>query len=176
MNSPTYTVLYETLDMMPKDIINIIYDMKKESDEYDEVVKDKWNTHMAKVIGDSIKEWVSEESQFIALTQNDYHKHIWDLNEDSFIPREYIYNPSIYRYVHKCLTESYIGSYSTGLEILNSCNCCSLHIQRRPTDITDIKRVRQYRKERNAHPNECRCLCRHHARNLVELWHLANIC
>ena len=157
----SYDIIYETLDMMPKDIVDIIYDMKVESDEYEAALQRKWDMKISEVIGKSLYKWVHKFDKDNILNQY-----------DSFIPSPFIHNPIVYRYVHKKISKSFIGSYVRGLQILNNCKCCSVHITRKPNSITDILAVKQYRSEQNIHNITCHCLCRHHARNLVELFYL----
>ena len=169
-----YKTIYESLPMMPKDLVDIIYKDKTEAEKYEEDLKEKLDLKLVEVICDSMHDMAREivEREKIQLTPSLIHTHIWESRRDTFIPLELIKNPVVYKFMHLGIKYSYIGSYSNGLDILNKCNCCDVHQTRKPEKITEFEKVIEYRDEQNFHDTSiCDCLCRHHARNLVMLYH-----
>lgn len=170
-----YKTIYESLPMMPTDLVDIIYKDKTEAEKYDDDLKKRLDLKLVEVVCSSMYEMAIKvfERERIQLTPYLCHTHIWERNLDTFIPLELIKKPVVYKFMHSGIKSSYIGSYSNGLDMLNKCNCCDVHQTRKPEKITDIEDVIQYRSEQNFHNvSFCKCLCRHHARNLVMLYHL----
>jgi hypothetical protein len=169
-----YKTIYESLPMMPKDLVDIIYKDKTEAEKYEEDLKQRLDLKLVEVICDSMHDMAREivKREHIQLTPYLCQTHIWENKLDTFIPLELIKNPVVYKFMHSGIKSSYIGSYSNGLEMLNKCNCCDVHQRRKPEKITEFEKVCEYRSEQNFHNvSLCKCLCRHHARNLVMLYH-----
>ena len=176
----TYACIYNTLDMMPKDVINIIYDMKVSAEEYSTKCEhnSKQNAYKKdcdvaqKAYDDLITDLydVAETMHPDDVSYPDftvYSDNHQNMDRYSFLRFADNYKMLCQLFGTKFSDDSY---YVDKLNELNNCKCCGFHMSHKPRHILDYDLVNEIRlRYEPVYIEKCNCECRHYARNIVVL-------
>lgn len=176
-----YACIYNTLDMMPKDIVNIIYDMKVSAEEYSKKCEyerkhesykkdcdiaqkayDDLVTDLYDVVDTMNPDDVTTPIDILYAETESY-------NWDSYAFSRFADN---YKVLSKKFSEKFTDDvyYLDKFKKLNNCKCCGFHMSHKPRYITDYDYVNEIRLQNHpVYVDECPCECRHYARNIVVL-------
>ena len=180
----TYACIYNTLDMMPKDIVNIIYDMKVSTEEYSKKceydrkqdVYKKECEHAQKAYNDLIT-----DLQDVVYTMNSYDVtapsdvlYGWHDEENGKHMDRYAFNNFADNYKLLCdkFSQKFTDDayYMDKFKKLHNCKCCGFHMSHKPRNILDYDYVNEIRlQDEPIYADECSCQCRHYSRNIVVL-------
>ena len=175
-----YTTIYNTLDMMPKDIVNIIYDMKVSSDNYSKMCeyyrKQNAYKHDCDVARKTYDEFITDIFDIVdtlppmhETERNDDDADEDDTNMDYYAFQHFTndYKLLCSKFSEKFTDDAY---YVDILTKLNNCKCCGFHMSHKPKHILDYDYVNEIRlRDEPFYVDKCNCECRHYARNIVVL-------
>ena len=180
----TYACIYNTLDMMPKDIVNIIYDMKVSTEEYSKKCEyDRKQDAYKKDIDTAKKAYsdlmtdlfdVAETMEPDDVTVPLDILYRWDAETRGENMDRYAFNGFVDNYKVLCdkFSQKFTDDayYVDKLKQLNNCKCCGFHMSHKPRHILDYDYVNEIRlRNEPVYVDECFCQCRHYSRNIVVL-------
>lgn len=180
-----YTCIYKTLDIMPKDVINIIYDMKVSAEEYSRKCEydrkqnaykkdcdiaqkayDDFISDLFDVVDDNP---ILQVSDHLVNTNTNHYNDQDNMNMDYYAFQLFTHDYRLLclKFSHKFKDDSY---YVDIFNKLKNCKCCGFHMSHKPKHILDYQFVNDIRlRDEPFYVDKCICQCRHYARNIVVL-------